>query len=185
MILRKINKSQLTNSIILQMKANKINKKNLICHIRTALSIVMLISITACGDSAGSSMATTENVTSKAGSVQLYHATETAVEPDDDRYQLVQPDNLSAALEEVIENMTLSSKMTIEKYLIDENRNITLFIDITEDISEEEILLNQAAIIKSIQGIDVGEICITLQDQNENEVSTATYTDASFYYYDE
>ena len=81
--------------------------------------------------------------------------------------------------------MTLSSNMTIEKYLIDEERNITLFIDITGGITEEEILLNQAAIVKSIQGIDVKNICISLQNQDGEEITKATYTDASFYYYDE
>lgn len=153
--------------------------------LRLFLCVILVLALTGCGNKSNTIMSTTENVVSKAGSVQLYHATETAVEPDEQRYQLVQPDNLSAALEEIIENMTLSSKMTIEKYLIDEERNITLFIDIKDGITEEEILLNQAAIVKSIQGIDVNNICISLQNQDGEEITKATYTDASFYYYDE
>ncbi len=161
---------------------SKIEYKSLL---RMFLCGMLVLALAGCGDNSTTVMNTTESVVSKAGSVQLYHATETAVEPDEERYQLVQPDNLSAALEEIIENMTLSSNMTIEKYLIDEERNITLFIDITGGITEEEILLNQAAIVKSIQGIDVKNICISLQNQDGEEITKATYTDASFYYYDE
>jgi hypothetical protein len=126
-----------------------------------------------------------ENVTAKAGTVQLYHATDTGVEPDQQRYQLMQPDNLSAALEEVIENLSVNEKLSIEKYLIDEEKNITLFITQKDVVTEEELLLNQAAIVRSIQGLDCSDINITFTDLNGEIISTATYTDASFYYYNE
>ena len=168
-----------------QQFKNHDNKTKYSYLLRMFLCVTFILALTGCGDNSSTVMSTTENMVSKAGSVQLYHATETAVEPDEERYQLVQPDNLSAALEEIIENMTLNSNMTIEKYLIDEERNITLFIDIKEGITEEEILLNQAAIVKSMQGIDVNKICISLQNKDGEEITKATYTDASFYYYDE
>ena len=109
-------------------------------------------------------------------------------------YNISRKENLQDYLEtrdyslEAIEKTVLSLQIglsELEKYLIDEERNITLFIDIKEGITEEEILLNQAAIVKSIQGIDVKNICISLQNQDGEEITVATYTDASFYYYDE
>lgn len=124
-----------------------------------------------------------ESLTSVAGTVQLYHATEDGVEPDEGRYQLKQPDNLSAALEELIEQMQIGENLQIERYAIDENRNITLYIVEAENLSEEQKLLSEAAIVRSIQGLDVKSIQIILKDSDGKEVDTATYTDSSFYYY--
>lgn len=174
------------------MKINKYVKitKDFIGR-RSGLYIIVLLSImisglTGCSAPPSDTISiTTESVAAKAGTLQLYHATEDGVEPDDDRYQLMQPDNLSAALEEVIENMQVSEGMVIEKYAIDEYRNITLFIKISDNVTTEERLLNQAAIVKSIEGLEVKNIAITLQDNSGNAIETATYTDASFYYYED
>lgn len=152
-------------------------------YILALMLIMMCIGITGCTSS--DKEEASDNVVSKAGTVQLYHATETEVVPDDERYQLVQPDNLSAALEEVIENMTISSELTIDRYVIDENRNITLTINVRDTISEEALLLNQAAIVRSIKGLDAGSVAITLQDESGNIIESGTYTDASFYYYED
>ena len=91
--------------------------------------------LAACGKDDAEQEVSTESVLAKAGTVQLYHATDTEVVPDEDRYQLVQPDNLSAALEEVIENMTLSQGLTIDRFSVDENRNISLIINVEDNTS--------------------------------------------------
>lgn len=121
---------------------------------------------------------------SKAGTVQLYHATETGVEADAERYQLKQPDNLSAALEEILEEMTVDEGLSVERYSVDEQKNITLFVTEKDSLTAEKKLLTEAALVRSIQGLDAGNVIISQIDENGNELSTATYTDASFYYYD-
>ena len=92
-------------------------------------------------------------------------------------------DNLSAALEEVIEQLTISDKLTIDKYLIDESRNVTLFVTVKEGITEEELLLNRAAIVRSIGGLEAGDVAMVMTNEAGEEIDRATYTDASFYYY--
>ena len=127
---------------------------------------------------------TVESEPIEAGTLQLYHATDTAVVPDTARYQLKQPDNLSASIEEVIEQLTIDSSLTIERFAVDEDRNVTLNITFAYEISEEAWLLNQAAIVKSISGLDVGQVILATVDKEGNVIDTATYTDASFYYTD-
>ena len=146
------------------MKKND-NRKyhNVMACVQLALASVVLVFTLASCETASSQEVSTESVIQKAGTVQLYHATETEVEPDDDRYQLVQPDNLPAAVEEVIENMTIDPGL----------------------VTEETILLNQAAIVKSLEGLNGGKVAITLQDEDGEIVQQGTYTDASFYYYKE
>ena len=148
------------------------------------MMILIICIMTSCGV-ADDYTSTTGSFVSKAGTVQLYHASDTAVVADEERYQLMQPDNLSAALEEVIEEMQINDKMTIEKYLIDENRNITLFIVVQEGLTKEELLLNRAAIVRSIKGLDTGDIGISMTNEEGVELERATYTDASFYYYED
>ena len=91
------------------MKKND-NRKyhNVMACVQLALASVVLVFTLASCETASRQEVSTESVIQKAGTVQLYHATETEVEADEDRYQLVQPDNLPAAVEEVIENMTIS-----------------------------------------------------------------------------
>ncbi len=147
-------------------------------------SAALVVSLAACSGTSGQE-ASTESVIQKAGTVQLYHATETEVVPDDDRYQLVQPDNLPAAVEEVIENMTIDPGLEVERFSLDEEKNISLIINVHGPVTEEAILLNQSAIVKSLEGLNGGKVAITLQDEEGEIVQQGTYTDASFYYYKE
>ena len=125
-----------------------------------------------------------DNISQKAGTVQLYHATESSVEPDAERYQLKQPDNLSAALEEVIEAMTLDPMINIERYSVEEDREVNLCIKYDKNITAETKLLNDAALVKSIENLDFTTVYIISLDENDKELEKATYTDSSFYYYD-
>ena len=154
------------------------------CLLTSVIFGISLVAFSGCGETPSSEV-TTESVVMKAGTIQLYHATDSGVVADSQRYQLMQPDNLAAALEEVIEQLTLSDKLTIDKYLIVESQNVTLFVTVKEGITEEELLLNRAAIVRSISGLEVGDVAIVMTNEAGEEIERATYTDASFYYYDE
>lgn len=149
------------------------------------LVITLLISLSGCKGFGAETGEVDQSNTAKAGTVQLYHITDTAVEPDEERYQLMQPDNLSAALEEIIEQMKPIDGMPIDRFSIDESGNVSLYIILSDNVSEEVKLLGKAAIVRSVQGLDVKDVVITFQDEAGNVYETATYTDASFYYYSE
>ena len=138
------------------------------------LMLSLTFGLVSCGiteDERQGSITDNINISQKAGTVQLYHATAEGVEPDEERYQLKQPDNLSAALEEVIEAMTLDPMVSIERY--------------DKDITEETKLLNDAAIVKSVENLDFITVYIISLGEGDKELETATYTDSSFYYYNE
>ncbi len=168
------------------MEDNK--KKELIVIIlkvlAAALAVISLLLSSGCGSSEKSEV---EGVVPKAGMVQLYHPTEDSVEPDEEAYQLMQPDNLAASVEEVLEKLHINQKLVVDKYTIDINdgkKIVTLFISETAELSEEELLLNKAAIVKSVKGIGVDEVGITLNSSDGKKIDKATYSDASFFYYD-
>ena len=150
------------------------------------LALLSLFFASGCGSSTDKSEV--ENVVPKAGTVQLYHPTETTVEPDEGVYQLMQPDNLAASIEEVLERIQINNKLVVNKYtidIIDEKKNVTLYISETDDLTAEELLLNKAAIVKSIEGIGVDEVALEFSTASGKVIEKATYTDASFVYYDE
>ena len=154
------------------------------------LILIMILSLgmglVSCGNSDTERQGSiTDNVSQKAGTVQLYHATDSSVEPDEARYQLKQPDNQSAALEEVIEAMTLDPMVTIERYSLEEDKEVTLYIRYDKEITEEIKLLNDAAIVKSIENLDFTTVYVITLGEDDRELETATYTDSSFYYYNE
>ncbi len=127
----------------------------------------------------------TGNVSAKAGTVQLYHVADNMVVPYEERYQLKQPDNLADAVKEVIEAMVLDEGIRIEKYLIDDSQNVTLYMHFSDEMTEEAKLLNKAALIKSLDELDTRSVNIILLDGNGDEIDTATFTDSSFYYYED
>jgi hypothetical protein len=105
------------------------------------------------------------------------------VVPEDERYQLKQPDSLFSSLEEVMGAMHLSGGIAFESYSIDTDNNILLDITIEEGVSEEDILLNKLAIIKSIKELNgAGDIALSISGKISE---IATYTDSSFFYYDD
>ena len=54
---------------------------------------------------------------------------------------------------------------------------------VKEGITEEELLLNRAAIVRSIGGLEAGDVAMVMTNEAGEEIDRATYTDASFYYY--
>ncbi len=157
--------------------------------IRTSMIIIYLFTVSllaGCGEEPQTFQESiTDNVSAKAGTVQLYHVEDKTVRADEERYQLKQPDNLADAVKEVIEAMTLDEGIGIEKYLIDDDRNITLYMHFNDDMTAELKLLNEAALIKSLDELDIESVNIILLDADGREIDTATYTDSSFYYYED
>ena len=81
--------------------------------------------------------------------------------------------------------MTLDPMVSIERYSVEEDKDVTLYIRYDKDITEETKLLNDAAIVKSVENLDFITVYIISLGEGDKELETATYTDSSFYYYNE
>lgn len=171
------------NNIVKQKKNKRLSGRVLADFLVLSFAAVSL-SACAIAEQVSSSEATTEEAIPMAGSIQLYHATEDGVEKDDTLYQLKQPDNLTATIDELTEVMKLDERISIERFSSDEAGNVSLYMTRGADVTEECWLLNQAAIVKNLEELKVNNVIIVQVDESGNEISTATYTDASFYYYD-
>ena len=73
----------------------------------------------------------------------------------------------------------------IERFTVDENSNIVLYVVEKQELTQEQILLNKAAIVKSVESLAVNDIAIYLENTKGVEIETATYTDSSFYFVDD
>lgn len=160
-------------------------KYNRIKSFYVMIILIAVFCLCGCGNSKKIDAEEETTAAQTAGTVQIYHVEGTAVKPDGDVYQLKQPDNISAALEEVTEQLNKGKFFNIERFTVDENSNILFYVVEKQELTQEQILLNKAAIVKSVESLDVNDIAITLENVNGEEVETATYTDSSFYYVDD
>ena len=171
------------------MKSNKIKIHLPIGRgIKRALCVGMLGGVicfaAGCGES-GPELTTADSVANLAGTIQLYHVEDSSIVADSGRYQLKQPDNVPAMIEELIEEMNIDPALSIERYYLDEDGNVSLDIILTDDITKEALLLNKAVIVKNMQGLDIGDVQLRIQTESGGMVETATYTDSSFYYFED
>ena len=160
-------------------------KHNRIKSVSVMIILIAVFCLCGCGNSKKIDAEEGTTTAQTAGTVQIYHVEGTAVKPDGDVYQLKQPDNISAALEEVTEQLNKGKFFNIERFTVDENSNILFYVVEKQELTQEQILLNKAAIVKSVESLEVNDIAITLENVNGEEVETATYTDSSFYYVDD
>ncbi len=126
-----------------------------------------------------------ESITGTAGTVQLYHVEDDGVVPDSERYQLKQPDSISDSIEEVMNQLVLLNGLSFTGYSIDKDGNIVLYL-MEDGLTEEQLLLSKAAIVKSVSGLNkTGDTVITIDDAAGNEIDSAIYRDNAFFYYDD
>lgn len=139
-----------------------------------------------------------ESIVESTGSIQLYHIDGMSIVPDRERYQLKQPDSLPASLEEIMTVAQIPEGVTFDGYRIDENGGIRLDISVEDDVSDEELLMAKAMIVRclnelsNVQDIGIAITRTSIVDGSKDKrtkytekVDTATYTDSSFFYYDD
>ena len=163
----------------------------------------MAISFAGCG---AQKQASTEvkklSIAQSAGTVQLYYivkdnqdgtgANELQVLPQDSRYQLKQPDSIASSVEEVMDQLTMPSGVIFTGYTLDADSNVRLRFSVADNISEEMLLMTKAMIVRSIDGLSqVGDVALEFHGTGaegtavQDGVEIATYTDSSFFYYDD
>jgi Signal transduction histidine kinase len=170
-----------------QTKSKKKAKESFITIGGLFLSLISgCFTFTACSSTAPSTEETTiESIVDSAGTVQLYHVEGINIAADNDRFQLKQPDSLSDSVEEVMNQLQLIEGLSFTGYLIDKDGNIDLSMQ-AEGLTEEQLLLSKAAIVKSVSGLSKsGETIITITDESGVLIESASYRDNAFFYYDD
>lgn len=118
------------------------------------------------------------------GWVRIYQPGDDGIIIDDEPYQLKKPDSVSAVAEEVLPLINAPEGLSFSGYTVDEDG--VLHIDITDFGSDnKDILLYKAAVVRTLsqsENIKTIELAISLETGQETDL--ATYTDASFYYFD-
>ncbi len=154
---------------------------------RILLPVLMmfLLLLPGCGNKEADTSDMQETIISAAGTITLYHVQGMKVEADTERFQLKQPDSLSASVEEVATAIQLPDGITFENYSIDADRVIHLMLTVRDDVSAETCLLAKVAVIRSMNGLsDARNYIITLTSEEGEMLEEAPYTENSFYYYE-
>lgn len=116
--------------------------------------------------------------------IKIYYSDGESLVSKEDKYQLKQPDNVSVSIEEVMSQIEFPQTLSYSGYIMTSKNTVSLSFTADESLSKEELLLNKAAVVNSLSQIrNIGDIVITVNTMNGGDIETATYTDASFYYY--
>lgn len=152
--------------------------------IATVLLAVMLC-LVACGDK---ETPVTVNTSEKEGMITLYYPSGNTIVGKEEKYQVRQPDSLSAAVEEVMTALMVdwNSAMVYNTYMLDADNNLSLEFILNDQFLVEESVLMDAAICQTLFQIkDINSITVQLVNEDEVELSSSKYTRDSFYYYDQ
>ncbi len=127
---------------------------------------------------------TEEKIDPGIGAVWIYVPGNKCVEKKKDAYQLRQPESLSKSVEEILSEEKGSICFNVKSYNLEENNKLVLNSETTEKSTKDMVLLSKAALVKTLgQLTDIGEIQITILNQDGALIDENTYTAESFYYY--
>ena len=166
------------------MRKSDISYNLILCKV-TALFVflVSLIFVPGCGTAENDETATDEVI--EVSMVDLYYVEGNELKADEDAYQLKQPYSVSASIEEIMSNQKLSDKMIYNGFSMDEYNNVVLNIDIETSITQEELVLNKAAVVCSLSQInDIASVRFILSTLDDTIIEDKVYTMSSFLFYD-
>ncbi|WP_281085858.1 GerMN domain-containing protein [Eubacterium ruminantium] len=115
--------------------------------------------------------------------VNIYHSEEQGIAIGDE-YLLKQPDSFNASVEEVVSAFKSEGALSIVSIIPDEYNNINITVAKKEDLSDEELLLEEAALVKTFSQIaGIGDITISFDSKDDED--SIKFTADSFFFYDE
>lgn len=121
--------------------------------------------------------------------VSIYYVSDGKIVAEEEKYQIKQPDSITASAEEL---MNLASKhfdtekLEYMSYMIDEKNNIDVEFARKSEMDKDEYFLAEAAFLKTLFQIkEISEVTISIEDANEKFISETVYTRDSFYFYDD
>jgi hypothetical protein len=152
------------------------------------LAFAMVAATTACGrteETAG--IATPQNaVDTEKSLITLYYSQGEELFQEEDPYQLKQPDSISNSVDEVMTAQQMPEGISYTGFSVDEDNNLYLTVSVEREVSTEELLLNKAAIVSTMEQLQgVSAIQISFRSPDGTVLDDAEYNADSFYYYEE
>ncbi len=123
---------------------------------------------------------------SETNTISIYYPDGNEMKKAEEKYQLKQPDSVSASVEEVMTSMAEYFGDTIQyhTYMLDVDNNVSLEFFIIEDVSKEYKLLTKASIAETVFQINgVNSIKIKFMNQDGSTMEEGLYLPESFYFY--
>lgn len=122
-------------------------------------------------------------------SISIYYPGEQGLARAEDRYQLKQPDSLSASLEEVLGEMLEAfgvEKVSFDAFILDDTNNLTLQMTVYQEADKDYLHIAKAAVAGTLfQLKDIERIRVEISREESEEVLTETMFPHTFCYYDE
>ena len=119
--------------------------------------------------------------------VDIYYPEDNNVVKLEDKYQIKQPDSISASVEEIMLQLMekLDERMEYHTYLIDADNNVTLQFVCNREYNKEYLLLAKAAIVETLFQIeDINSVTIKISDAAGNVIADNLFLRNSFYFYE-
>ena len=123
---------------------------------------------------------------SDANTISIYYPDGSEIKEAKEKYQLKQPDSVSASVEEVMAVMAGNFGETVQyhTYMLDVDNNVSLDFFVTDELSKEYKLLTKASIAETLFQINgINSIKIKFMDQDGNTIEDGLYLPESFYFY--
>jgi len=166
-------------------KIRKISKIKESGFAAVILLLALMMAVSGCGKKKEEGTAMQDTIISAAGTITLYHVQGHSVEADQERFQLKQPDSLSASVEEVASALKLPEGITFVSFSIDADKVIHLTFSVKDEVQEETRLLSKLAVVRSLNGLsDARNYVIALTTEGGDLIEEAPYSEKSFYYYE-
>ena len=151
------------------------------------ISMMLILALSACGNGnrSNSNKKTTEY--NENSMVDIYYPKNNNVVAANEKYQIKQPDSVSAALEEIMLCMKnyLDERMTYNTYLLDADSNLTLHFVCNGEYNREYTLLAKAAVCQTVFQIkEINSINIVISDSADKILEENFYLRNSFYFYE-
>jgi hypothetical protein len=152
------------------------------------LVLAMATATAACGRTEETAeIATPQNaVDTEKSLITLYYSQGEELFQEEEPYQLKQPDSISNSVDEVMTAQQMPEGISYTGFSVDEDNNLYLTVSVEREVSTEELLLNKAAIVSTMEQLQgVSSIQISFRSPDGTVLDDAEYNADSFYYYEE
>ncbi len=152
------------------------------------LALAMATATAACGKTEETTgIATPQNaVDTEKSLITLYYSQGEELFQEEEPYQLKQPDSISNSVDEVMTAQQMPDGISYTGFSVDEDNNLYLTVSVEREVSTEELLLNKAAIVSTMEQLQgVSSIQISFRSPDGTVLDDAEYNADSFYYYEE
>lgn len=147
--------------------------------------LVLLCAVTGCGITGDTEAEDSQDTNPAESIITLYHVEGNEVVADDEKYQLRQPDSISNSLDEIMAIQPMPEGILYNSFFIDENKNVSISVNVEQGISVENLLLNKAAIVYTVGQIEgIQSIELVISNLDGVVIESAVYTMDSFYFYE-